>query len=60
MGEGLKRAFAAAKAANSKDITVQCKCGWAGHQSKLVYDKETDEKHCPLCHAIFTPWPISA
>jgi hypothetical protein len=57
MGEGLKRAFAAAKASRGEDATVECKCGWRGFQSTLVDDEGTGEKHCPLCHALFTSWP---
>ncbi len=41
-------------------ITVECKCGWRGDQAKLVHDAETDEKHCPLCHAIFVPFTAAA
>lgn len=42
------------------EITVECKCGWRGFQSTLVYDKETDENHCPLCHAMFVAFPATA
>lgn len=43
----------------TKDIDVQCMCGWSGRQSDLVAleTEDTSERVRPECGTWFTCWP---